>query len=200
MPTNPWSPSSQYSSTVLNDPSAIPLHAAPAAAPHASATTLPRPRQSSAQLQQGLQAQQGPFTAAQRSAQARGKPFITPATTSGSSRSRHNDPESYAQRERRNEAAAILDSQEMLIWYAASRNESVSQTRRYYLNVVLGVEESPRDWKEEWEVRPMETGGPGSPKGKPPKGKGKEREKERERGAKKRFSAGGPHVTYGGGE
>jgi hypothetical protein len=83
----------------------------------------------------------------------------------------------------------------MLIWYAAARHESVAQTRRYYTNIVLGVEQPPKEWKEEWEVRPLES--VGSPKGKSPKGKGKER--ERDKVPKKRFSAGGPCVTFGEG-
>ena len=86
----------------------------------------------------------------------------------------------------------------MLMWYAAARYESVSQTRRYYTNIVLGVEQPERVWKDEWEVKPLDVG---SPKGKSPKGKGKEREREREREGKpkKRYSAGGPHVTFGEG-
>lgn len=195
MPTNPWSPNSQYLSTVLNDPAAIPSHAAPASAtPHSS--TPPRPRQTSGQLQQA-QAQQGPFTAAQRSAQARGKPFDTWQAGSSGRGGRHNEPESYAQRQKRSEAAAILDSQEMLLWYSAARHESVTQTRQYYLDIVLGVEQAPKDWKEEWEVQHDELAGPApSPKGKSPKGKGREREKLH---VKKRYSGGGPHVTYGEG-
>lgn len=84
----------------------------------------------------------------------------------------------------------------MLLWYSAARNESVTQTRQYYLNIVLGVPEAPKDWREEWEVKEVslgDGGAKGSPRG---KGKGKEKEKEKSL-SKKRYSSAGPHVTYG---
>jgi hypothetical protein len=82
----------------------------------------------------------------------------------------------------------------MLLWYSAARNESVTQTRRYYTNIVLGVPEAPRVWREKWEVEAEDASV--SPKA---KGKGKEKERERERGsggARKRYSADGPYVMY----
>ena len=139
-------------------------------------------------------AHDAPFTAAQRSAQARGKPFAnTPINANAHTNSARSlssslragtrgggpvlEAESYAQREARNEAAAILDSEEMLMWYAAARYESVSQTRRFFRNVIMGVGGEEVAWREEWE-RERESGGrgEGSPMG---KGKGKGREKER---------------------
>lgn len=182
MPTNP---NSQYLSTVLNHPATIPSHAAPAqTTPHGS--TPPRPRQPSTQLQPGAaSAHAAPFTAAQRSAQARGKPFDTPGA---SGRARATSPESFASRQRRDEAAAILDSQEMLLWFSAARNESVAQTRRFYRDIVLGVPRPDAVWSEEWERGPEE--------GKSPGGKGR----ERERGVgRKRVSGGGPHGGFGEG-
>ncbi|KAF1358998.1 hypothetical protein EJ07DRAFT_121769, partial [Lizonia empirigonia] len=188
MPTNP---NSQYLSTMLNHPAAIPSHAAPAPAPP-HGTTPPRPRQPSTQLHPGpAPAPPGPFTAAQRSAQARGKPFDTPAP----GRTRPNSPESFARRQQRDEAAAILDSQEMLLWFSAARNESVAQTRRFYRDVVLGVPRADSVWCEEWERGPGEAGG--SPMGMSLRG-----EKGRERDGvvpRKRYEGGGPHVVFGEG-
>ncbi|KAG9205291.1 hypothetical protein G6514_008870 [Epicoccum nigrum] len=171
-------------------------------------------------------AHDAPFSEAQRSAQARGKPFAdthapltntnanananTARTLSGTLRSSgaaaragHAGPavaeaESYAQREARNEAAAILDSEEMLMWYAAARYESVSQTRRFFRNVVFGVGGDEVVWREEWEREGRRGdggavggggggGGSGSGSGSPRgKGKGKAREGERERTPRKR--------------
>lgn len=154
-------------------------------------------------------AHDAPFTAAQRSAQARGKPFAnTPTnanTHTNSARSLSSslragtrgggpvlEAESYAQREARNEAAAILDSEEMLMWYAAARYESVSQTRRFFRNVVMGVGGEEVVWREEWE-----SGGRGE--GSPRVGKGKGRERERERTPRKRVSNVGGGGGNGGG-
>ncbi|KAJ4342851.1 hypothetical protein N0V95_006791, partial [Ascochyta clinopodiicola] len=125
MPTNSWSPDSQYLSTVLNEPNAVSSHAAAQTPAQAQihASTPPRPRQSSTHLQPQQAAQQTAFTPAQRSAQARGKPFsaasasttIATAPTSNTLRPQSTEAESYALRQRRAEAAAILDSQEMLL-------------------------------------------------------------------------------------
>ncbi|KAF3048185.1 hypothetical protein E8E12_011112 [Didymella heteroderae] len=192
MPPSPWSPtqSSQYLSTVLNDSTApIPSHTAGANPP-------PRPRQSSALFKPGQP--QSNITPAQRSAQARGKPFNEPSRLGlAGTKAKPTDAESYAERERRNEAAAILDSQELLIWYAAARNESVSQTRRWFQNVVFGVAQDQRVCKEEWEVKGRE--GMYADVAASPKGKGKAREGRREGTPKKRYSAGAPSVTFGEG-
>jgi hypothetical protein len=144
--------------------------------------------------------------------------------------------ETYEQRRRRDEAAGILESTEMLIWFSAARNEvgfvrvsvrstgtsflllfircrfpsrftflsilhatnysrsefktdvtakwqSIPQTRQYYENIVLGIEDQGKvEWCEEWEEESAWVGvaSPRSAKGK---------EKERERG-KKRVSSG----------
>lgn len=193
MPPNPWSPTSnsQYLSTVLNDSTSGPIPSHAAGAP-TSANTPPRPRPSSAHF--SAQQPQSNITPAQRSAQARGKPFSEPRSVAAGivgGRAKQSDAESYAERERRNEAAAILDSQELLIWYAAARNESVSQTRRWFENVVFGVGQPQREWREEWEVKGREDVFAASPKGKG---------KAREGGTpKKRYSAGRPSVVYGEG-
>lgn len=105
--------------------------------------------------------------------------------------------ESYAERERRSEAAAILDSQELLLWYAAARHESVSQTRRWFRNVVLGVPQDERVCREEWEVKGREGVYGGGSVGASPKGKGRAR---REGTPRKRVSAGGLSVVGGEGE
>lgn len=59
------------------------------------------------------------------------------------------------------------------MWYSAARYESVSQTRRFFRDVVMGVGGGEVVWGEEWE-REDKRGevGVGSPRG---KGKGKER-------------------------
>jgi hypothetical protein len=54
------------------------------------------------------------FSATQRSLQARGKDFNTPVS---------NKDESYEVRQRREEAARILESAEMLIWWSSARNQ-----------------------------------------------------------------------------
>ena len=88
-----------FFSTVLNNPQST------------SSTTSPSSR---FQPPSTSAAAQPPFTATQRSAQARHKDYTT----------RANGPqESYEARQRRDEAACILDSSEMLMWFAASRNE-----------------------------------------------------------------------------
>lgn len=172
----PWSPApnSQYLSTVLNDPTTapIPSHAA-GGAPPSSTSTPPRPRQPSSHFPPQAQSRQPTITPAQRSAQARGKPYNEPTGPRTKINSTLTEAESYASRERRHEAAAILESQELLLWYAASRHESVSATRRWFRNVVLGVEQDERVCREEWEV-----GGAGAGVGKSPMGKGKGRERE----------------------
>ncbi|OSS50065.1 hypothetical protein B5807_05013 [Epicoccum nigrum] len=182
------------------------------AAPQPSHGTPPRPRLPP-HYSPATMAHDAPFSEAQRSAQARGKPFAdthapltntntnananTARTLSGTLRSSGAaaragpavaEAESYAQREARNEAAAILDSEEMLMWYAAARYESVSQTRRFFRNVVFGVGGDEVVWREEWEREGRRgdggaVGGSGSPRG---KGKGKAREGERERTPRKR--------------
>ncbi|KAJ4989292.1 hypothetical protein SVAN01_05197 [Stagonosporopsis vannaccii] len=164
--------------------------ASASASAHASGSnTPPRPRHTSGQgagsgsgsgygSASGHGGQAG-FTAAQRSAQARGKPFSNSNVSSSSSSSAQKEAESFAQREKRLEAATILDSTEMLIWYAAARNESVVQTRRYYTDIVLGMFGREKMWQEEWEVSPRVRGEAGRAS---PVGKGKGKGKERERG------------------
>lgn len=192
----PWSPASnsQYLSTVLNDSNAQPPIPSHAAAAPPSTSTPPRPRQTSAHFPP--QQPQTIITPAQRSAQARGKCYAEPPRLGlAGNKTKLTDAESYASRERRNEAAAILDSQELLIWYAASRHESVSATRRWFRNVVLGVEQDERVCREEWEVRErVGEVGVGSPKG-----KGRVKDGRRDGTPKKRYSGGGPSVVVGEG-
>ncbi|KAF3043886.1 hypothetical protein E8E11_006942 [Didymella keratinophila] len=113
----PWSPASnsQYLSPVLND-SNPPIPSYAAGAPP-SASTPPRPRQPSALFKPDQP--QTNITPAQRSAQARGKSHAEPPRLGlAGNKTKLTDAESYAERERRNEAAAILDSQELLMWDA----------------------------------------------------------------------------------
>jgi hypothetical protein len=89
-----------FFSTVLN-----PQPPAGPSDPASASNTPPRARNQQRPAQQG-------FTAEQRSLQARNRPFASPA-----------DAESQASRLKRADAANILDSVEMLIWYANARNE-----------------------------------------------------------------------------
>ncbi|KAF2792794.1 hypothetical protein K505DRAFT_325939, partial [Melanomma pulvis-pyrius CBS 109.77] len=96
-----------------------------------------------------------PLTPAQRSLQARNKPFaLSP-----------NNPEPYSLRQRRDQAASILENVETLLWYSAARHESITQTRLHFSKVVLGIEDGGREmeasgWREEWEVPVEERGRP----------------------------------------
>ncbi|KAI4702127.1 hypothetical protein J4E81_002489 [Alternaria sp. BMP 2799] len=87
----------------------------------------------------------------------------------------------WEERQKRDEAVSILESEEMLMWIAGVRNESVPQTRAFYRNIVLGLIQPPADWNDEWEVQGTRSGaaegqgmaGSGSPAR---SGKGKERD------------------------
>ncbi|KAI4695406.1 uncharacterized protein J4E84_002032 [Alternaria hordeiaustralica] len=87
----------------------------------------------------------------------------------------------WEERQKRDEAVSILESEEMLMWIAGVRNESVPQTRAFYRNIVLGLSQPDADWKDEWEVQGTGSGaaegqvmaGSGSPAR---SGKGKERD------------------------
>ena len=130
------------------------------------------------------------------------------SSSSSSSNNNNNNPkpseaqaqaESYAARQRRHEAASILDSTEMLLWYASARNESVAQTRRYFTHLVLGVEERGKEWGEEWEG---EGEGERERRERRDRGKGKARERERERererdGEGRRMKRGSAGVSRG---
>ncbi|KAF2464959.1 uncharacterized protein BDR25DRAFT_94322 [Lindgomyces ingoldianus] len=80
------------------------------------------------------QASNSAFTRTQRSAQARNKPFSTASTLLAASTSAETQRgksevlggpsmDTYEQAQLRNQAAEILESVELLIWYSASRNE-----------------------------------------------------------------------------
>ncbi|KAL7773468.1 hypothetical protein CFE70_003432 [Pyrenophora teres f. teres 0-1] len=61
----------------------------------------------------------------------------------------------YEERQRRDEAVAVLESEEMIMWIAASRNESIPQTRAHYRNIVLGLtqwEDANIAWHDEWDA------------------------------------------------
>ncbi|KAF2190640.1 hypothetical protein K469DRAFT_721540 [Zopfia rhizophila CBS 207.26] len=77
-----------------------------------------------------------------------------PPTTISLSSSQTQQPETHESRQKRENAAQILESMETLIWYSNMRNESLSQTRRHFQYIVWGIEEEEGDvaWREEWEV------------------------------------------------
>ena len=150
-----------------------------------------------------------PFTPTQRALQARAKDHDT--LEPGSKRER--DALAYEVRARREQAARILESGEMVIWWSGVRNEvrtsedgrgegsrgmvtgvgliigqSITQTRMYFQNVVWGVEEGDVVWREEWDVDGERERGVVSPRG---KGSGKEREREREKGKRRVSGKGG---------
>ncbi|KAF2654093.1 hypothetical protein K491DRAFT_492290 [Lophiostoma macrostomum CBS 122681] len=137
-----------YFSTILNpapsNPSPPPPTTTPSAIDPTSTTcTPPRPSPSISTTKRPLPS----FTSTQQSLQARAKPFtsLSPSATLSN--------ESYESRQRRHNAANILDSVELLIWYSGARNESIAQTRTHYQNVLLGLsDEGERLWREEWDV------------------------------------------------
>ncbi|KAH7122314.1 hypothetical protein B0J11DRAFT_437136, partial [Dendryphion nanum] len=151
--SNTMPQSSPYLSTVLNSTPSSPA-TTPKRLPHSN-LNAPPPASSSA------------FTPAQQSLQARNKPFHSP-----------QNAESYEQRKQRAEAALILESVEMLLWFSSARNESISQTRKYYQDIVLGLSNPDSIvWREEYEV-PLEQRTP-SHSGSPARNKGKEKVKKR---------------------
>ncbi|KAJ4356165.1 [Pyruvate dehydrogenase (acetyl-transferring)] kinase isozyme 2 [Didymosphaeria variabile] len=83
------------------------------------------------------------FTDAQRSQQARGKSYAS--STAG---------EPYEARQKREQAAQILGSLELLVWHSNARNESVAQSRQHFQNIMLGLPDDEPIYKEEYEVPP----------------------------------------------
>lgn len=80
----------------------------------------------------------------------------TTTTTGGMSRSQ--TPESIESLRRRSEAADVLESYEKLSWYAATRCETITQTRIHFKCIVSGItaaqEEETVFWKEDFTPRP----------------------------------------------
>ncbi|CBX93100.1 predicted protein [Plenodomus lingam JN3] len=156
-----------YFSTVLNNPPTANNPSSPS--PRSRPQPRPAPDSSSSSSSH--------FTAGQRNAQARHKEWTC---SSGSGQTSRN-AESYEQRQERDRAATILDSVEMLMWFAAARNESIPQTRHYYQNIVLGLKnEGHVEWREEWELPLQERGG-GELASPTRSGQGKERERVKKR-------------------
>ncbi|KAF2708396.1 hypothetical protein K504DRAFT_503560 [Pleomassaria siparia CBS 279.74] len=120
------------------------------------------------------------FTPFQQSLQARNKPF----NTRSSSPTSPHLTEPYDVRQKRDRAAGILDNVETLLWYSMARNESISQTRQHFADIVLGADaDGEKMWREEWELSERERNGgggggavgmAGSPRASP---RGKERRK-----------------------
>ncbi|GME50381.1 hypothetical protein BKCO1_1600050 [Neofusicoccum parvum] len=100
-----------------------------------------------------------PYTALQQDRQARNRPAnVHSAATSGSlrgsggirqQRSALARDETFEERERRYNAARILESNEMLIWHSVARNESLPQTRLHFEKIVAGFDSDDSD--PEWE-------------------------------------------------
>ncbi|KAF2447335.1 hypothetical protein P171DRAFT_430232 [Karstenula rhodostoma CBS 690.94] len=84
--------------------------------------------------------QNPPFTDAQRSQQARGKSYASKSAG-----------EPYESRVKREQAAQILESLELLVWQSNARNESVAQTRQHFQNVMLGLPDAEPAFREEYE-------------------------------------------------
>ncbi len=107
-----------FFNTVLNN---HPTPSTPAGASGSSSTTTPArnnaPRPTSGATEQTTTTA---FSATQRGLQARGKAYNSELGE------RNRGAESYEERQRRSEASAILESAEMLIWYAGSRGEVCS--------------------------------------------------------------------------
>ncbi|OJD35550.1 uncharacterized protein BKCO1_1600050 [Diplodia corticola] len=57
--------------------------------------------------------------------------------------------ETFEERERRYNAARILESNEMLIWHSVARNESLPQTRLHFEKIVAGFDSDDSD--PEWD-------------------------------------------------
>ncbi|PSN63540.1 hypothetical protein BS50DRAFT_576188 [Corynespora cassiicola Philippines] len=116
-------------------------------APPAPMLTTPTRSSSSNRLASTSNQASTSLTPAQQALQARNQPYDASPGASSSA-------ETKDQRERREKLATILENDEMLIWFSGARNESVSQTRQHFQNVVLGLEDHAVGvfWPEEWEV------------------------------------------------
>ncbi|KAF1943120.1 hypothetical protein EJ02DRAFT_453640 [Clathrospora elynae] len=175
MPPPPPPPPNAFFETVLNTN----LNPHPSSSPDLAADAPPPQMQSPNTSRTVHRGQE--FTATQRGAQARGK-----GNNVGG-----GGEEGYEARQLRDQAVGIVESEEMLMWFAAARNESIPQTRHHYLNIVLGLTPDPEDiaWRDEWEVPLVGRAGGGerSTVASPARSaKGKEREIAR---VKKRISS-----------
>lgn len=106
-----------------------------------------------------------PYTALQQDRQARNRPAHVHGATAparggggGDARRHHHHhhhrsaltrDETFEERERRYNAARILESNEMLIWHSVARNESLPQTRLHFEKIVAGFDSDDSD--PEWE-------------------------------------------------
>ncbi|KAK7525002.1 uncharacterized protein IWZ02DRAFT_489362 [Phyllosticta citriasiana] len=75
-----------------------------------------------------------------------------------------NEPsETYEERQRRYNAARVLESNEMLIWWSTVRNESIPQTRLHFENILAGFasDDSEPEWDDEPSGGPPPAGTPG---------------------------------------
>ncbi|KAF2141189.1 uncharacterized protein K452DRAFT_358993 [Aplosporella prunicola CBS 121167] len=101
-----------------------------------------------------------PYTPLQQDRQARNRPTYihqesrpgasrTAAAHQGANRLALARDETFEERERRYKAARILESNEMLIWHAAARNESIPQTRLHFEKIVAGFDSDSSE--PEWE-------------------------------------------------
>ncbi|KAK8165657.1 hypothetical protein BKA80DRAFT_309703 [Phyllosticta citrichinensis] len=76
-----------------------------------------------------------------------------------------NEPlsETYEERQRRYNAARVLESNEMLIWWSTVRNESIPQTRLHFENQLAGFasDDSEPEWDDDLSGGPPPAGTPG---------------------------------------
>ncbi|KAK8258504.1 hypothetical protein IWZ00DRAFT_550758 [Phyllosticta capitalensis] len=85
------------------------------------------------------------------------------ATTSSSTGGMVEAGETYEERQRRYNAARVLESNEMLIWWSTVRNESLPQTRLHFENQLAGFTSDSSSDDAEWddEAAPPAAGTPG---------------------------------------
>ncbi|KAK3675082.1 hypothetical protein LTR78_005016 [Recurvomyces mirabilis] len=76
------------------------------------------------------------------------------ATAANTTRAKNKSrsPESYHSLARRNEAAEILQSYEMLSWWSFARCESLTQTRLHFQNIIAGFTDEDEASFVHWRV------------------------------------------------
>ncbi|KAI2484145.1 hypothetical protein Ptr902_03085 [Pyrenophora tritici-repentis] len=159
-----------YLTTILNNAyptTTIPETIAPwpeaPAVTSASASTPPRStHRVSTCYDTGGGSSSRPFDETRRGLQARGKNYNIGSGMSGAAIKGGmgiggivGSAKQYEERQRRDEAVAVLESEEMVMWIAASRNESIPQTRAHYRNIVFGLtqwEDANIAWHDEWDA------------------------------------------------
>ncbi|KAF2834657.1 hypothetical protein M501DRAFT_989590 [Patellaria atrata CBS 101060] len=74
------------------------------------------------------------------------------STTPPRARPTSKNTDTFNEQHRRYEAARFLESNEMLVWWASVRNESIPQTRLHFERILAGMPEPEEDLGliEEW--------------------------------------------------